>query len=644
MRAHAEKLEGLSRRLGLPHVPEYELSYYRDLFAPELRADLAAQQDPASRGRLLRLLGDSAGAASELNRALDLDPSDARAHEWLGEAALGTPAGEASLDRAVELGAVWALLYRGAGRLERGDKDGAQEDLREFLKHQPDSALGRMLAGDCRKAAALDPACSAAWLLLARAETGEASLRATESALDADPDYAHTVLARWQPGTSWPLFLRRLRAFAFAGDRHLPVCIRFEKDELQFAPYHDDAVAKAEAILKAHPDRAWSLALLGRALSRLQGAGRQADAAALFDRALELAPHAGWLHAWRALARAKSGDDAGALDDLAECLRKQPYYYRAYAWRASLLRRLGRPREALADLDRAVPVDGLYPFLIHERSLARRAAGDMAGAALDLDRAFRLDQRYSWRYTTGRQPGPEETASGLRELDGAIAAQPGVVSLRVWKGELQLQSGAVPEAYQELSAAARLDPHHALAQAFLGLAQLRSGRPVEAAGRLRHALALEPGLWAAHGWLAQALAANGDTRGASSALTALLRRRPKAAWAWRQRAALKKAAGKARAALADARRALELEGRSADGWYLLAEIQEALGALGQAREAIERALSVSPNLGRAYVLRARIGTRQGRAAEAVCDYRTVLERFPYLFNEEQRRQVEALLS
>ena len=55
------------------------------------------------------------------------------------------------------------------------------------------------------------------------------------------------------------------------------------------------------------------------------------------------------------------------------------------------------------------------------------------------------------------------------------------------------------------------------------------------------------------------------------------------------------------------------------------------------------ALTVSPHLGRAYLLRAEIRRRKGHAEDALKDFRTVYERFPYLFNAEERGRVAALL-
>ena len=62
-----------------------------------------------------------------------------------------------------------------------------------------------------------------------------------------------------------------------------------------------------------------------------------------------------------------------------------------------------------------------------------------------------------------------------------------------------------------------------------------------------------------------------------------------------------------------------------------------------ARLNVDKALRVSPHLGRALLLRAEIRRRQGRAAEALADWTTVFDKYPYLLNAEERGRVAALL-
>ena len=126
-------------------------------------------------------------------------------------------------------------------------------------------------------------------------------------------------------------------------------------------------------------------------------------------------------------------------------------------------------------------------------------------------------------------------------------------------------------------------------------------------------------------------------------LSAAIAARPKA-WILRlQRARWRLDDGRPRQALTDAHAAGVLEGRDAEGWFLRARALAALGRAAQAEFAVDRALAIAPNLGRAYLLRAEVRRKRGRAAQAIADFRIVNDRFSYLFNEEEKRQVAALL-
>lgn len=657
------RLEDFALRWGVPHVPEFEMGLFRRLFAAELRAALAelarakTAEELARRGRVRRLLGDPL-AFEDFRRSLDLKPGAARVHAWLGEAGLGEPAALASLDRALELDPKdgWARTYRAAGRLLAGDAAGAAADAAAAMKRMPREALPCLLAGlayararrkpaaDLAYRAALkrEPSCSAAALLRARLWTGAKAARAAEEALDAEPDHAHVALFTWKPGESWGGWLAKHAEFCFEDDRVLPLCTRYGLDETRFSPYHFEAVALARKTLKARGSHAWTRATLGRAWARAPRGECAALARRELDAAVAANPRAGWTWAWRALGR-MSGDPEGALADLDRALSLSPHYFRAYGWRGALKRRRGDLAGALADLDRAVAGEERYPFSSHERSLARRQAGDFLGAASDLDSAYALDPRYSWVYAPGREPSAEEREKGLAELARGIAANPSSASLRVWRGELLLRTGDVGGAIIALEDAAALDPAHAPALGFLGLAYLEAGRPRRALDVLRRSVKLDARHLQFQGGWAEALRALGRTAEAERVLAETLAARPKA-WTLRlQRARWALEDGEPARALSEARAAAALEGRDADGYFLEAAALARLGRWAEAERAVERALAIAPNQGRAYLLRAEVRRARGRAAESVADFRVVHERFPYLFNDEERARVAALL-
>lgn len=658
------RLEDLARRWGVPHAPEFEAGLFRRLFAAELRAALAAfaraetAEDLARRGRLRRLLGDPE-AARDLHAALAADPRCARAHAWLGEADLAGPGALASLDQAVALAASdgWPRTYRGAARLLRGDCAGAGADLAAASKLLPREALPRLLAGLAlsrlgrrepadrafRQALALEPSCSAAALLRSKLWSGARAARAAEEALDAEPDHAHVALFAWKPGQSWERWLARHVDFCLRPERILPLCTRYGQDETRFSPYHFEAVALAESTLALRGQRAWTLATYGRALARAPGgAARRPAARRALDAAAAANPGVGWTWAWRALARLGL-EPAAALADLDRALTLSPHYFRAYAWRGALLRKLGRLKEGLADLDRAVAGEERYPFSSHERSLARRDAGDWVGAALDLDRAYGIDARYSWVYAGDREPSLAERRDGLAELDKAVARHPSCVSLRAWRGDLLLKLGRTGPAVLALGAAAAMDPAHALAQGFLGLALLEAGRPEPAVERLKRSVALDCRHLALRAGWAAALRRVGRRAAAEKVLEETLRARPKAWTARLQRARWRLDDGKPVEGLAEARAAAGLEGRDAEAYLLEARALSALKRWTQAGTAVERALAIAPNNGRAYVLRAEIRRALGRADDAVADFRIAFERFPHLFNADERGRAAALL-
>jgi tetratricopeptide (TPR) repeat protein len=674
-RGHEGVLECPSARLGWPFIAEHDLWFHRAFRAPELRAMLAraeARDDArslAARGRLRRLLGDDAGAACDLRAALDAAPRLAQAHAWLAELDLSAPGAEEGLTRALSLpGAPGAaLLYRAFARLQRGRPSDALKDAAAYRRRDPRSALAALLAGEAawrlkrRDAAArafadaarLEPVCAAAWLLRARAAAGglpaalpPKAAALAERALDADPTYALITLSwhgpRARPGAAWRRHLGRLLDFAFREPERAGWYYR--QDDIHYAPYHFQEYADARALLAIRPDAAWAEALTARGALRCPPDPALAkEGVRHATRAASLAPWAGWPRAWIGLGLIKSRKPKEAERFFTQCLRLQPFYHRALAWRGSLRRGLGRTEQAIADLDRAIAIDELYPFAPHERSLARRAQGDWLGAALDLDRAFLLDWRYSWVFASGREPGAEESARGLRELDAAVARHPSCVSLRAWRGELRRARGELGRALADLFEAAAQDPSHPNALAFLGRALLEAGRPAEALEPLARAIALAPGQWIFRGWLAEAEFRAGRRQRAFSQIAEIIRGTPQHWWALHLRARFQLESGRPRRALADLERADSYEGRHADGHHLAAQALVALGDLPGAEAETDKALRVSPHLGRALLLRAEIRRRQGRAAEALADWKTVFEKFPYLLNPEERGRVRALL-
>jgi tetratricopeptide (TPR) repeat protein len=665
-----EKIEDLCEVFGVPHCPEYDLSYFRSLRRPEIRAALAAADAAvakradarglAQRGRLRRAAGDQAGALADFQKALDLEPGLAEAHAGLGEADLSRPEAEESLTRAVSLDPElsWAWLYRGAARLQAGRAEDARRDLERFVGLAPDSALGFLLLGLCeeklksRERAAKayarawekNPVCSAACLLRARAARNfKDELAWFHRAYDVSPVLGFITLQIHQTvKVESPAYVRKIVRFCFENPEQVGAYYKREATQSHFSHFPAEDYAFVRRLCGAHPELGWANAFFGRA-SCYTPAGVPEGVEHL-TRAIAQVPHAGWLRAWRANARRAAGDLDGALKDFADAIRLQPYYHRAFVWRGGLLRKLGRFEEARADLDRALTMDPHYSLTYWERSLARRGLGDVVGSAFDLDRAYLLDHRYHWVFKTGGAPAPAELEKGIAQLSAALARFPTVASLWVWRGQLRLQQWDRSAAILDLERAAELDPHHALAHGWAARALLESGRPAQAAERARRALALEPRFAMARMWLAESLRALGRSRDAKAVLAEALRLKKTTPWAHFLLAQFAFDDGDWARAEKELDVALLLDGKYPEAYLLLSQTRLARGRAAGALEAAQRCVDVAANLGRAYVARAAANSALGRADAAVADYRKILAEFPYLLNDEQRARAEALLA
>jgi tetratricopeptide (TPR) repeat protein len=665
-----EKLEELSERFGAPHCPEHELSYFRSLRRPEIRAALEAEDRALSkradaeayarRGRLRRVSGDLGGALSDFQKALDLDPALAAAHAGLGEADLRRPEAETSLTRAIELDAEapWPWLYRGAARMLAGRPAEARGDFERFVGLSPESALGFLMLGlseeklkfrdRAAKAYARawenDKVCSAACLLRSRTSaTFKDELLWFSRAYDVSPVLGFITLQIHQTTkVDSPAYVRRIRRFCFTEPETVGAYYRREATQSHFSHFPADDYAFVEKLCAQHPELGWANAFFGRA-SCYTPSGMPEGVRHL-TRAIAQVPHAGWLRAWRANAYRALGKTGLALKEFGEAARLQPYYHRVFVWRGGLLRKLGRFEEALADLDRALAMDPHYSLTYWERSLTRRGLGDLVGAAFDLDRAFLLDSRYHWAFKTGGEPSKTDVERGIRGLTGAIRSFPTVPSLLVWRGQLKLQLWDRSGAILDFERAAELDPHCALAHGWAARALLESGRPAAAVERARRALALEPRFWIARQWLAESLRALGETREAKRVLAETVKRKRTTPWAHYLLAQFALDEKKAARAEKELETALLLDGKYPEAYLLLSRVRLERGNREGALEAAQRCVDVAGNLGRAYVCRAAAFAALGRAADAVADYRRILAEYPYLLNDEQRVQAERLLA
>jgi tetratricopeptide (TPR) repeat protein len=404
-----------------------------------LQAEGRARRDPAraaaalvEAGELaLSRLADPAGAGADWLAALDRVPSDAALASRLDVLLESTGSarelcdlreGRARLEAAPERAAeAWVAAARVAGGA-LGDPGRALADVDAALAAAPGDPGALLMraqllaaAGRAADAARDLAACLAAAPEAAALAEAHLQLAALHQGPLADPPRALSHLAAaLAAAPDHPLALERL-ARLHAAARNWPAAA--------------DALRRLVALPGLPPD-ALRAHLIALAEVRAEGFGDAAAAAALCQRALELAPADALASERLARYRAAGGDRAGvvgALEAAAAAAAAGPARARAHLRAARVLAgALGDPRRALAELRRAVAADPAS-------EAAREALADLLAitdpaAAVEEHRWFLADDPArvaSWRalFAIFRAQRAHDrafvTAAALRFLEAA---------------------------------------------------------------------------------------------------------------------------------------------------------------------------------------------------------------------------------
>ena len=490
-----------------------------------LRLDPALAEARVLRGRALGELGRWPKALADFDAAAKLDECSPSAHAWRGRALMLRGRLEdalASLERslALEPSAAWVLAWKGEAQFRLGRHDDAIRDLTRALEISArfaDALLWRGAArlakgedaaalSDLEQAAALAPGREEARTLLDRARSRGADIEKLSKAGDhaAAAAACGELLASGKPPAE--ILPRRAEALRCLGR-------------------NDEALLDWTALVKLQPGRADPLIRRGDSRRRVwdfRGGLRDARAAlrlapgsahawvlraeceralGLWTRALSSADAAvaaepGWT--WPLIVRAKIRRQSGDLDGaLEDTVRAEETAPDpyAFAWRGEILRKLGRPREAIACLDRAIALQPTNAWLYALRGETRRELG-RAGALADLQKAFSLDPHASCDFDfLGAEPA-------------AVRRDPALSWVYAWRGGIRRKNGRLREAGADLDRAVRLDPGCFWSLAWRGELRVNRGRRASGVADLRRALKLNPKYASAWLWLGQGLLAN----------------------------------------------------------------------------------------------------------------------------------------
>ena len=319
--------------------------------ADDAMARVAEAASHLERGKALVASGDHAGAISELDRAIQLNP---------------------------KLGA--AYWQRGIAYANRGDHDQAIKDYDEAISADPqaEAYYARALSlavkrdferaiADLDKAIGLNPKMAPAYWQrgIVRANKGDhvQAIADYDEAIRLDPNLARAYLSR---GNSYEL-----------------------RDDVERARAdYDEAIRKDPQLSEAYYARGFLFSVRGE-LNR---------AIADYDAALRINPELASAYWRRGTAHSMKTEYDLAIKDFNDAIRLTPQLAAAYWQRGVAYANKGDATRALADYNEAIRLDQWFARVYLDRGILYASKGDHTKAIADYDEAIRLDAELAGAY------------------------------------------------------------------------------------------------------------------------------------------------------------------------------------------------------------------------------------------------------
>jgi tetratricopeptide (TPR) repeat protein len=243
----------------------------------------------------------------------------------------------------------------------------------------------------------------------------------------------------------------------------------------------------------------------------LSEAGKPAEAAAHFERAVRLKPDYAEAHYSYGAVLQQLGKVPEAVGQYEQALRTKPDYAEAHNNLGIVLLQEGKVSDAIGHYEQALRSKPDYAEAHNNLGVALGRAGRIEEAIAHYEQALRLKPDYAEaHYNLGIALGqagriPEAT----EHFEQAIRIKPGYAEAHANLGNVLLQEGKLSDAIAHYEQALRSKPDLAEAHANLGVALGRAGRIEEAIGHYEQALRLKPDYAEAHYNLGIALAQMG---------------------------------------------------------------------------------------------------------------------------------------
>lgn len=140
------------------------------------------------------------------------------------------------------------------------------------------------------------------------------------------------------------------------------------------------------------------------------------DTIAIFSDSIQKEPNIPFTYITRGLARHKSGDQQGALQDFRKAAELDPNSYLAFYYQAKAQVAIGDSQGALHNFTRALEIKPDYGDVYYERGLLKHQLGNYDGAMTDYDAAVNYNPGAYYNYNSRGI-----TRSTLKDFPGAIA-------------------------------------------------------------------------------------------------------------------------------------------------------------------------------------------------------------------------------
>jgi Flp pilus assembly protein TadD len=167
-----------------------------------------------------------------------------------------------------------------------------------------------------------------------------------------------------------------------------------------------------------------------------------------------------------------------------------------YNNRGLILKDRKQTDDAIAAFEKAIEIDpNLASALWNYSDLLLQLQRDLDRADALLVRAFASGLPEGRKYLIGRAIGYQRSGSAKRSLtllEQAVAAKPGDVELRLFRGRYRIEAEDCSGALEDFRAAIELAPRNAVPYASAGIAEMCLGRTADARRSFTRSLAIDP--------------------------------------------------------------------------------------------------------------------------------------------------------